>query len=136
MYTPQSPYQQTAQTQAHDPLVSGLGDMVSSAGFGGLLDGGANGSYSKTYSSSSSSGSTTTYHSSSSSSGSSSSSSWGWPSGSSSSTDSFDLKHIFNNHDHGGDAGMGGKHDYAHNMGNPMDPLDHWPAHKPEDKNK
>lgn len=31
---------------------------------------------------------------------------------------------------------MGGKHDYTHNMGNPSDPLDHFPQKGPEDKNK
>jgi len=43
---------------------------------------------------------------------------------------------VFKNHEHGGDAGMGGKHDYAHNMGHPLDPLDHFPLNGPEDRNK
>jgi len=107
--------------------------MVGAAGFGGLLDGQAGGS-SKSYSSSSTSssgGSTTHTSSSSSSSSSGGAHSWDWLGDSKPattvSTDSFDLKHIFNNHDNGGDAGMGGKHDYTHNMGNPSDPLDHFP---------
>lgn len=119
--------------------------MVGAAGFGGLLDGQAgSGGSSKGWSSSSTSssgGSTTTTHTSSSSSSGGGGSNWDWLHSSTApghavSTDSFDMKHIFNNHDHGGDAGMGSKHDYTHNMGNPLDPFDHFPSKGPEDKNK